>query len=45
MVDYKNWTANKAFLAMELFDQDGVKVTEKMIALSETQILHMCSPI
>ena len=45
MVDYKNWTANKAFLAMELFDQDGVKVTEKMIALSETQILHICSPI
>ena len=45
MVDYKDWTANKAFLAMELFDQDGVKVTEKMIALSETQILHICSPI
>ena len=30
---------------MELFDQDGVKVTEKMIGLSETQILHICSPI
>lgn len=45
MVDYKDWTANKAFLAMELFDQDGVKVTEKVIALSETQILHICSPI
>ena len=45
MVDYKDWTANKAFTAMELFDQDGVKATEKMIALSKTQILHICSPI
>lgn len=45
MVDYTDWTANKAFNAMELFDQDGVKVTEKMIALSGTQILHICSPI
>lgn len=45
MVDYTNWTANKAFLAMQLFDQDGGKVTEKVIALSEKQILHICSPI
>ena len=30
---------------MELFDQDGNKVTQRMVGISETQILHICSPI
>lgn len=45
LVDYGGWTANKAFMAMELFDQDGAKVTEKMAVLSEKQVLHICRPI
>ena len=30
---------------MELFDQDGNKVTQCIVGISETQILHICSPI
>ena len=30
---------------MQLFDQDGNQVTERMVALSDTQILHICAPI
>ena len=30
---------------MELFDQDGNKVTQRMVGISETEILHICSPI
>lgn len=30
---------------MELFDQDGNQVTERMVALSDTQILHICAPV
>ena len=45
LIDFKGWTANKATGNMELFDQDGNKVTQRMVAISETQILHICSPI
>ena len=45
MIDFKGWTANKATGNMELFDQDGNKVTQRMVEISETQILHICSPI
>ena len=30
---------------MELFDQDGNKVTQRIVGISETEILHICSPI
>ena len=45
MIDFKGWTTNKATGSMELFDQDGNKVTQRMVGISETQILHICSPI
>lgn len=45
LIDFKGWTTNKATANMELFDQDGNKVTQRMVAVSETQILHICSPI
>ena len=45
MIDFKGWTTNKATSNMELFDQDGNKVTQRMVGISETQILHICSPI
>ena len=45
MIDFKGWTANKATENMELFDQDGNKVTQRIVVISETEILHICSPI
>ena len=45
LIDFKGWTTNKATDNMELFDQDGNKVTQRMVGISETQILHICSPI
>lgn len=45
MIDFKGWTTNKATSNMEFFDQDGNKVTQRMVGISETQILHICSPI
>lgn len=45
MIDFKGWTTNKATGNMEFFDQDGNKVTQRMVGISETEILHICSPI
>ena len=45
MIDFKGWTTNKATANMEFFDQDGNKVTQRMVVISETEILHICSPI
>ena len=45
MIDFKGWTTNNATSNMELFDQDGNKVTQHIVGISETQILHICSPI
>ena len=45
LVDYGGWTANKAYANMLLFDQDGNQVTEKIVPLAETRILHICAPV
>lgn len=45
LVHYRNWTVNKTQWNLMLVNDGDELVTEKIVALSDNDILHICTPL